>query len=69
MSVEKWNCAEDSVQTNWLRAVYLQKDLSQRPYHVEGTILFPGVRGWISENLVAEAHTLLQHLNRAKNNK
>lgn len=54
------------VQTCLLRAVYLQQDFSQRAYHVEGTILFPGVRAGLSENLVAEAHSLLQHLNRAR---
>lgn len=31
---------------------------------MESTVLFPGVRGQISEDLVAEAHRLLQHLNR-----
>lgn len=33
---------------------------------MEGTILFPRVRGGFSENLVAEAHGLLQHLKRAQ---
>lgn len=42
---------------------YLEQDFSQRTYHVEGTILFPGVGGSVSENLVAEGHGLLQHLN------
>lgn len=42
---------------------YLEQDFSQRTYHVEGTILFPGVWGLVSENMVAEAHGLLQHLN------
>lgn len=29
---------------------------------MEGTVLFPGVRGGVCENLVTEAHSLLQHL-------
>lgn len=54
------------MQTSQLSVVYLQQDFSQRADHMEGTILFPGVRGRISENLVAEAHGLLQHLKKKK---
>lgn len=43
--------------------VYLQQDFSQRANHVKGSIFFPGVTGRIDENLVAEPHCLLQHLN------
>lgn len=68
MSFNLWDFEELSevVETSQLRAVYLQQDFSQRAYHVEGTILFPGVTELISENLVAEAHSLLQHLNRRR---
>lgn len=45
------------------KTAYFQKDFSQRTDHVESAILFPGVCCRVSENLVAEAHGLLQHLN------
>lgn len=61
-----WGTVKDVVETSQLRAIYLQQDFSQRAYHVEGTVLFPGVTEGISENLVAEAHSLLQHLNRGR---
>lgn len=34
---------------------------------MKGAVLFPGVRGGVCENLVTEAHSLLQHLNSKKN--
>lgn len=54
------------VPTRQPGAVYLQQDFSQRAYHVERTVLFPGVRVGLGENLVAEAHSLLQHLEGAR---
>lgn len=54
------------MQTRQPGAAYLQQDFSQGAYHVEGTVLFPGVRGGFGENLVAEAHSLLQHLKGAR---
>jgi len=33
---------------------------------VQGAVLFPGVGDGISENLITEAHGLLQNLNRAE---
>lgn len=54
-------------KTGQWRDVYLEQDFSQRAYHVKGAVLFPGVRGGVCENLVTEAHSLLQHLNSKKN--
>lgn len=54
-------------KTGQWRDVYLEQDFSQRAYHVKGAVLFPGVRGGVCENLVTEAHSLLQHLNNKKN--
>lgn len=46
---------------------YFQKDFSQGTNHVESAILFPGVYGLVSEDMVAEDHCLLQHLNTLRN--
>lgn len=41
---------------------HLEKNLSQRADHMKSAVFFPGVRGGFSEDLITEAHGLLQHL-------
>lgn len=36
---------------------------------MQGAIFFPGVRSEVSENLITEAHGLLQDLNKSRNNR
>lgn len=49
------------------KGAYFQEDFSQRTNHVESAVLLLGVCGFVSENLDAEDHGLLQHLNTTSN--